>query len=191
MGDERVTLRDGSAVLIRPVEPDDKQLFVDGWEQFGDESRHRRFLGSKASLSEGELAYFTELDHVNHEALGARDADTGQGVGVARYVRLEAQPQVAEAAVAVIDDWQHRGVGGELLRRLTERARENGVERFRARLFAYNDSMLALFGDLGEVAVLDATEGQIEIDVELPFEPGTRLRGALRAAARGLVRLRT
>ena len=190
MTDEQVTLRDGSAVLIRPVQPDDKQLFVAGWQRFGEESRHRRFLGAKATLSEGDLAYFTELDHVDHEALGARDAVTGDGVGVARYVRLESQPEVAEAAVAVVDEWQHRGVGGELLRRLTERARENGVQRFRARLFAYNDAMLALFDDLGELEVRDADSDQLEIDVELPCEAATGLGAALRAAAKGLVRLR-
>jgi GNAT superfamily N-acetyltransferase len=190
MGEEQVRLRDGSAVVIRPVQPDDKELFVAGWQQFGQESRYRRFLSSKRSLSDHELAYFTEVDHVDHEAIGARDAETGEGVGVARYVRLEGQPEVAEAAVAVVDEWQHRGVGGELLRRLTERARENGVERFRARLLALNHGMIALLGELGELDVRHTGDGQVEIDVEFPCEPATGLGAALRAAARGLVRLR-
>jgi GNAT superfamily N-acetyltransferase len=188
--DEKVRLDDGSAVLIRPVQPDHKELFLAGWEQFGDESRYRRFLGGKGSLSQKDLAYFTEVDHVDHEAIGARDAKTGEGVGVARYVRLPDTPEVAEAAVAVIDEWQHRGVGGELLRRLTERARENGVERFQARLFALNRAMIALFEELGELEVQHSGDGQIEIDVELPCEPRSSLGAALRAAARGLVRLR-
>ncbi len=190
MREEKVTLRDGSAVLIRPVEPEDKELFVAGWEQFGEESRYRRFMGAKGSLSAGDLAYFTEIDHVGHEAIGARDAETGEGVGVARYVRLPSQPEVAEAAVAVVDEWQRRGVGGELLRRLTERARENGVARFHASLFATNRAMITLFEDLGELEVSDAGDGRIEIDVELPCEPSSILGTALRAAAQGLVRLR-
>ena len=190
MGEDEVQLRDGSAVLIRPVQPEDKELFLAGWEQFGDESRYRRFLGAKGSLSERDLAYFTEVDHVDHEAIGARDAETGEGVGVARYVRLRDTPEVAEAAVAVVDEWQHRGVGGELLRRLTDRARENGVERFQARLFALNHGMLALFEELGELEVHHSGDGQIEIDVELPCEPRLSLGAALRAAAKGLVRLR-
>jgi GNAT superfamily N-acetyltransferase len=190
MEEEQVKLRDGSAVIIRPVQPDDKELFVAGWEQFGEESRYRRFLGSKRSLSERELAYFTEVDHVDHEAIGARDAVTGEGVGVARYVRLAGTPEVAEAAVAVVDEWQHRGVGGELLRRLTDRARENGVERFVARLFALNHGMIALFEELGELEVRHSGDGQVEIDVEFPCEPRTSLGAALRAAGRGLVRLR-
>ena len=188
--DEEVVLRDGSVVLVRPVRPEDKELLVRGWERFGEESRYRRFMGGKGSLSEHDLAYFTEVDHANHEALGARDAETGEGVGVARYVRLPADPAAAEAAVAVVDDWQHRGLGGELLRRLTERARENGIERFRARLFAFNHSMLALFEDIGEVEVRHAGDGELEIDVELSCERTSGLGAALRAAARGLVGLR-
>jgi len=190
VGQEEVTLRDGSAVLIRPVQPEDKALFVAGWEQFGEESRYRRFMGAKGSLSAGDLEYLTELDHVNHEALGARDAETGEGVGVARYVRLPDHPTVAEAAVAVVDAWQRRGLGGELLGRLTVRARANGVERFHASLFAVNRSMLALFEELGELEVRNVGEGRIEIDVELPCEPDSGLIAALRAAAKGLVRLR-
>jgi GNAT superfamily N-acetyltransferase len=190
MDEEAVTLRDGSTVVVRPVRPEDKELFVAGWQHFGAESRYRRFLSSKHSLTDGDLAYFTELDHVDHEALGARDAETGEGVGVARYVRLDEQPEVAEAAVAVVDAWQHRGLGGELLRRLTERARANGIERFQARLLALNHGMLALFGEVGETDVRHTGDGQIEVDVELPFEPPTGLGAALRAAAAGLVRLR-
>jgi GNAT superfamily N-acetyltransferase len=188
--DEKVKLDDGSTVLVRPVEPDDKDLFLAGWERFGDESRYRRFLGGKGNLSESDLAYFTEVDHVDHEAIGARDAETGEGIGVARYVRLPDTPEVAEAAVAVVDEWQHRGVGGELLRRLTDRARANGVERFVARLFALNHSMIALFGDLGELEVNHSGNGQVEIDVEFSCERRASLGTALRAAAKGLVRLR-
>jgi RimJ/RimL family protein N-acetyltransferase len=187
--EESVSLRDGSRVLIRPVEPADRELFRRGWERFGEESRYRRFMGAKHGLSEGELTYFTEVDHVDHEAIGARDADTGEGVGVARYVRVPGQPATAEAAVSVVDDWQGRGLGGELLRRLTRRARAQGVERFQASLFAFNQSMLALFEAVGEVQVRDKGFGQLEIDVALPCDD-EGLGTALKAAAKGLVRLR-
>jgi RimJ/RimL family protein N-acetyltransferase len=185
-----VTLADGARVLVRPVQPGDKPLFADAWQHFGEESRYRRFLGAKGGLSASDLAYFTEVDHVDHEAIGARDAQSGAGVGVARYVRLRERPAVAEAAVSVVDAWQGRGLGGELLRRLTAHAREHGVERFQASLFAYNHSMLALFEEVGEVEVRERGMGQIEIDVELPCGRERGLADALRAAAKGLVRLR-
>jgi GNAT superfamily N-acetyltransferase len=186
--EEPVTLADGSRVLIRTVAPVDKPLFVQGWERFGDESRHRRFLSPKHELSDRELAYFTELDHDDHEALGAIDADTREGLGVARYVRLRGRPDTAEAAVAVIDAWQGRGLGGILLERLADRAAEHGIEHFSASLFASNRSMLALFSRLGRMRVTRDGSETLEIDVELPASDRTVLRDALRAAACGDVR---
>ena len=85
---------------------------------------------------------------------------------------------------------QRRGVGSELLRRLSDRAPQNGIGLFTARLLALNHSMLALFEKLGELEVNHSGDGQIEIDVELPCEPRLSLGAALRAAANGLVRLR-
>ena len=106
---------------------------------------------------------------------------TGDGVGVARYVRLPSRPEVAEAAVAVVDEWQQRGLGSELLGRLTERACENGIERFHASLFAVNHAMTAMFEELGELKLSNVGEGRIEIDVELPCNAlGPRHRAARR-----------
>jgi hypothetical protein len=84
---ELVGLRDGSSVLVRPVGPDDKPLFVAGFARLGEESRYRRFLAAKKRLSDDDLAFFTEVDHHGHEALGAVDPTTGEGLAVARYLR--------------------------------------------------------------------------------------------------------
>jgi N-acetylglutamate synthase-like GNAT family acetyltransferase len=64
----------------------------------------------------------------------AADAETGEGVGVARYVRDNDDPEQAEFACTVADAWQERGVGSMLAERLAGRARAAGIERFRARL---------------------------------------------------------
>jgi L-amino acid N-acyltransferase YncA len=92
--------------------------------------------------------------------------------------------------VAVVDDWQHRGVGRVLLERLTERARENGIQRFQAELFAFNRSMLALFDDVGDVTARREGGGRLELDVELSTAKRSSLLDALRAAAAGHIRLR-
>jgi GNAT superfamily N-acetyltransferase len=157
---ELIDLPDGSEVLVRPVRPEDKPLFVAGWERFGEE-------------------FFTELDHVDHEAIGAIDPRSGEGLGVARYMRNPGRPDSAEAAVAVIDAWQGRGLGGVLLRRLCRRAAANGVRTFTASLLTGNRSMLALFERLGAVRTRGVEGGVMEIDVELPVdEVGVLLRSA-------------
>jgi len=182
-----VALSDGSEVLIRTVQPADKPLFVAGWKHLSGESVRRRFLQPRPALNVHELAFFTEIDHVDHEAIGALDPATGEGVGVARYVREPERPHVAEAAVTVVDAWQHRGLGGKLLRRLCARATENRIRIFTAALLASNEAMLTLFSRLGTVTVTRRDGPTLEIDVELPVEYDT-LEHTLREAAAGRVR---
>lgn len=75
-----LVLRDGSAVLIRQVQSTDAPLLADGFTRLSDASRQMRFLTRKKELSPAELRYFTNLDHHNHEALGALDHG-GRGAG--------------------------------------------------------------------------------------------------------------
>src|SRR5690242_14082429 len=139
-----VVLRDGSAVLIRQVRGTDAPLLADGFARLGAASRQMRFLGVKKDLSAAELRYFTDVDHHDHEALGALDDAGGRGVGIARYVRDADDPQAAEIAVTIIDDWQGRGLGTELVAQLSERARTEGIRRFTALVAADNPAMAGL-----------------------------------------------
>jgi len=182
---EHVVLADGSDVQIRPVRAEDKPLFVAGWSRLSDDTVYKRFLQPRRALSVDELAFFTEIDHVDHEAIGAIAG--GEGVGVARYVRSAARPHAGEAAVTVIDDWQGRGLGGMLLRRLCARATENRLRVFTANLLATNEAMLTLLERLGKVTVVRRDGPTIEVEVELPVELPT-LEQTLRVAARGDLR---
>jgi len=184
---EQVTLRDGSQVIIRPLTPEDAPLLLAAFARMSAESRYKRFLGPKPRLSPEEVRFLTDVDHRDHEALGALEVGSGEGVGVARYVRLAEQREVAEAAVAVVDDWQGRGVGGALLERLCEAASANGIRRFTATLFASNRAMLHLFEEQGEIRVRREADSTIEVDVELPLESREAIRAALRQAAAGVI----
>jgi GNAT superfamily N-acetyltransferase len=183
---EHLTLRDGSQVLVRPVRPDDKALLKEGFARLGPESRYQRFLSPMARLSEAMVSYLTEVDHHDHEAIAAIDRATGQGIGVARYVRLRERPDTAEAAVTVADDWQGRGLGTLLLTVLADRAREEGIARFTALLLARNHDMLEVLEHLWPVRVADRQAGTLEVEAELPpAGVGEDLRSVLRASAEG------
>jgi RimJ/RimL family protein N-acetyltransferase len=181
---ELVDLPGGRAVRIRPVRPDDKARLLQAFDGLGETSRYRRFLGHKKTLSAAELELFTEVDHHDHEALGAIDPATGDGVGIARYVRLGERAETAEAAVTVVDAWQGRGVGSALLTRLARRAREEGIREFTATLLSDNRAMHALFERLGALRVVRGGPVQ-EIDVCLDLDDDGCMRQTLRAAARG------
>jgi RimJ/RimL family protein N-acetyltransferase len=140
----RTVLRDGSHVLIRPVRSTDAPLLADGFTRLSATSRWMRFLTPKKELSPAELRYFTDLDHHDHEALGALDHGNGRGVGIARYIRHAGDPYAADIAVTIVDDWQGRGLGTELLARLSDRARQEGIHRFTALVAAENVAVARL-----------------------------------------------
>jgi GNAT superfamily N-acetyltransferase len=144
-------------------------------------------MSHKKKLSDRELDFFTDLDHDRHEAIGAIDVATGEGAGVARMHRSEQEPEVAEAAVTVVDDWQGRGIGSLLLDRLTRRARELGIEHFEASLFTTNKAMLRLFERLGCMRSQREGLDVLTIDVALPVgeEEDEALSAALRSVAEG------
>ncbi|MGA8717135.1 MAG: GNAT family N-acetyltransferase, partial [Solirubrobacteraceae bacterium] len=122
-------------MVIRPIEPADRELLRAGFERLSERSRYLRFQTPLTELGDDQLAYLTDVDHHDHEALLAL-ADEDDAVGVARFVRVS--DGVAECAIVVADDWQNRGLGGQLLERLVERAREEGVDRFTALVLAEN-----------------------------------------------------
>jgi RimJ/RimL family protein N-acetyltransferase len=181
---DRAVLPDGGVIHVRPIEPEDKGLLRAGFERLSPESRYRRFLHSVKRLTEADLAYFTEVDHHDHEALVAVDPHGTELVGVARYVRLD-EPDTAEVAIAVLDDWQGRGVGTLLMHELTNRARAAGVRRFAATCLADNATVIDLLRRLGETRVDHPEPGLAQLAIDLPDTPtpDTALRDALRAAA--------
>src|SRR2546429_5571425 len=91
-------LRDGSTVLIRQVRGIDAPLLADGFARLSARSRQMRFLGPKKTLSAAELRYLTDVDHRDHEAIGALSPADGRGVGVARYIRDADDPRAAGMA---------------------------------------------------------------------------------------------
>jgi len=161
-----VALRDGSKVLIRQVQPADAPLLADGFARLSPQSRQMRFLTTKKELSPAELRYFTAVDHHDHEALGALNHADGRGVGIARYVRLAEDPQAAEIAVTIVDGWQGRGLGTELLARLVGRARAEGIHRFTALVSADNQAAAGLLrGARGDVVRRE--HGTVEYEIPL------------------------
>jgi RimJ/RimL family protein N-acetyltransferase len=184
--EHEVILRNEEPVLIRPIRPTDKALLLDGFRRLSPESRYRRFFSPLHDLGASQLRYLTEVDHHTHEALVAIDPKSGACLGVARFIRPSADSEVAELAIAVVDDWHGRGLGTELLHQLAARAGEEGVRRFSAYVLAGNRPMFDLLRGLGDVHVLDREQGVTELLMDLPTEGGGEaLRHTVRGAASG------
>jgi RimJ/RimL family protein N-acetyltransferase len=116
------------------------------------------------------------VDHHRHEALVAYDAGTGEAAGTARFVRLPDDPGAAEVALTIIDEWQGVGVGTELMTRLVDRAREEGVTQFVGHVLAENGPMLLLLARIGHTERRPEGSGTVAVRGRLADAP-------LRAAA--------
>lgn len=141
--EDEVTLADGGRIYVRIVRPSDRPTFEEGWEHLSAESRMFRFLAPRDHLGPSELDYLTDVDGVDHYAIGAvtRDADGHEGpVAVARIVRLPEQPNEADFAVTVVDEYQRRGVGCVMLERLCVAALRRGITTLRADLLPENEA---------------------------------------------------
>jgi len=163
-------LADGTRVTLRLIRPEDGGELRRAFERLSPASRYRRFLAGVSQLSDEMVHYLTEVDGVNHLAVVATtdsyDLKTEVGLGIARFIRLEEDPTVAEAAVTVIDDAQGKGIGKLLLGALAEAARERGIHTFRGEVLASNEPMRRMLGELG--AVVREDDGtSISFDVAL------------------------
>ncbi|RMF83941.1 MAG: GNAT family N-acetyltransferase, partial [Planctomycetota bacterium] len=92
--------------------------------------------------------------------------DVEQVIGWALFTRT-AEDGFAEAAFLVADEWQGRGIGTHLMRRLTEIAEARGVQGFKAIVLATNASMLRVFEKCG-YPVEKVAEGEM-IRLRIPF----------------------
>jgi GNAT superfamily N-acetyltransferase len=178
------------------VRPDDKERLQEELEGLSAESRYRRFMGGKDRLSDEELRYLTELEWSKHQAWIAVDpsCEGEPAVGVARCVRFEDEPNVAEPAVAVIDAFQGRGLGTLLLSVLVESALEAGIDTFRGVVLGSNADMLEIFRQLGAHTSRDQAD-MVVVDLPLPGDlesipdspAGRVLRGVAKELLPGLL----
>ncbi len=179
---KRVSSSDGTLLLIRPLVAGDRSELAREYDDLSSLSRHRRFFSPPNRLSESMLDYLTDLDLHDRLALIAYPLEQAspRGVGIARFVRDRIDVTSAEAAIVVVDDWQGRGVGTQLLIDLIDRARAEGIDTFTADVLWENEPVLTPLRALG-ARIHHREPGVAQVAFDLP-EPGQELVGtAVRA----------
>jgi GNAT superfamily N-acetyltransferase len=163
----------GLTLRLRPIQPSDKDALLRGFDRLSPTSRYRRFLSPINLLPADLVVRFTEIDYVDHFAWVALDAQraTDPGVAVARYIRLPGAPHIADVAVTVVDEYQGRGVGSLLIRKLCLTAYGNGIERFSSLVLWENVPMVRLLTGLG---ARFRPDGDGVLSFELDLGPMTR-----------------
>ena len=160
-------LRDGTAVHLRPIRPDDSPRLQAFHRRLSRDSIFLRFFTYFAELSRERADYFTHLDYAIRMALVAVDRDEQEEriVAVGRYDVVE--PAVGEIALIVEDRYQNHGLGALLLAHLARAGRSRGITRFVADVLPENRRILHLLDDSGFPLKKRRQVDTIRVELEL------------------------
>ncbi len=149
------TMKDGTQVVIRPIRPEDEPLMVSFHSVLSDRTVYLRYfcsLSLATRTAHERLAHICFADPERETVLVASDIDSHTGeqtiLAVGRLNKLLPKNE-AEMAVLVADEYQGRGLGSELLRRLIQVARGQKVDRIVAEMLRDNIIMQTVLKKLG------------------------------------------
>ncbi len=164
---EKVALRDGRTVTLRPIDPSDAERLIELHDQLSFESQYFRFFGPKPKLTAAEATYLANVDFHHRFAIVAATSEE-EIVAVGRFDVNE--PGVAEAAIVVRDDYQHVGLGTAVLQRMREVGRGAGLKSFTAEVLAENSRMLDLLTANG-LETAEAESGIVRVIAPIENQP--------------------
>ena len=163
-------LKDGTKVQVRPIEPSDEPLLHEAVAAMSERTVYFRFFTPLKRMPDALAHRLAVVDYNDRFAIVAtmnRPNGKERIVGVARYDRASGT-DVAETAVAVVDEFQRRGLGSALLAILAKVAREHGIKTFSLIVLPENQQMLGLLRKMGWIHHAKLTGGVYEITFDLP-----------------------
>ncbi len=146
--ESRETLRDGTALLLRPVRPEDEPALQDLALHMKPDDLRLRFFTPMKTLPHALAARLSQIDYDREMALVARLDGDGPALGVARF-SSDPDRTAAEFAVALRSDWKGRGLGFLLMSRIIDIARRRGIGEIIGDVLHENAPMLKLSQSLG------------------------------------------
>jgi acetyltransferase len=152
---DRVILKDGTSLTIRPIRPEDEPAVVRFHSTLSDESVYRRFFTQMKFESRVRHERLTRVCFIDYDRQMGLVAETtkanGQPGEIIGVGRLAKSPLTNEAEVAAIitDSFQRKGVGREVVARLVRFARDEKLDRLTASVLTENPAMKKLLEGQG------------------------------------------
>lgn len=159
--EERVTLRDNSVVMLRPILPEDEPQHAEFIHNVSKEDLYKRFFSDVGEFNHEALANFTQIDYDREMAFVAVDNNDGEGkiIGVSRAL-INPENTDAEFAILIRSDLKGNGLGKILLQKVIDYCRLKGTVQISGMTMPTNRGMLTLAQKLG-------------FEVDIHFEDGT------------------
>jgi acyl-CoA hydrolase/GNAT superfamily N-acetyltransferase len=139
----------GNLITIRPAKPVDERRIQEHFYNQDKDDIYSRFFQARTRFVRDDVERMFQIDYIRNLTLLIVVGEFGFGkvVGVGEYL-LDPAKNVAEIAFSVSRDWQGKGLGKLLMRKLGEAARENGISGLTAYTMPGNQSMIKLFKSL-------------------------------------------
>jgi len=139
----------GESITIRPAKPVDERRIQEHFYNLDKDDIYSRFFQARSRFVRDDLESMFHIDYIKNLTLLAVVGEFGFGkvVAVGEYL-LDPARNIAEVAFSVSKEWQGRGLGKIIIRKLSEAARENGISGLVAYTLPRNEGMIKLFKGL-------------------------------------------
>jgi len=141
-------LADGTALLVRPIHPEDEPLCAEFFQRVTADDLRLRFFAPTLEFGHAFIARMTQLDYGRAMAFVAIEQTKGEVLGVVR-LHANANYDTAEYAILVRSDRKGRGLGWLLMQTVIDYARSEGLKRIEGQVLGHNTTMLAMCRELG------------------------------------------
>jgi acyl-CoA hydrolase/GNAT superfamily N-acetyltransferase len=139
----------GDLITIRPAKPVDERRIQEHFYTQNKDDIYSRFFQARTRFVRDDVESMFQIDYVKNLTLLAVVGEFGFGkvVAVGEYL-LDPAKNIAEIAFSVSKEWQGKGLGKIIMKKLSEAARENGIFGLMAYTLPRNQGMIKLFKSL-------------------------------------------
>ena len=162
----------GICLFVRPIKPEDAELFVQLFNTLSPTSIYYRFFRAMKHLSHKMLARFTQVDYDREISMVAIDCSNGEErmIGVSQ-VFIHPDGKHGEFSILVGDPWHGKGVGANLLEHVLKIAKQRGLLNVWGTVLRENINMLALGKKLGFKITWSSDGKECELNINLKETP--------------------
>ncbi len=166
--ESREKTESGIEILIRPVKPEDADLFCELFNTLSPTSIYYRFFRAIKQLTHAMLARFTQVDYDREVSMVAvRDEGDGEKMYGISQVFIHPDGKHGEFSILVGDPWHGKGIGAKLLEHVLKISKHRGLENVWGTVLKENINMLALGKKLGFSSKWSGNELECELNIDL------------------------
>jgi acetyltransferase len=174
--EKTITLRDGTALLVRPIRPDDEQLYARFFAGVTKNDLRLRFFSPINDFGHAFVARFTQIDYARAMAFIAIEPSSGEMLGVVRLY-VNSTYDTGEYAILLRSDLKGRGLGWILMQTIIDYARSEGLQTIEGQVLSENTTMVSMCRELGFSVKADPDDFSICI-VRLSLAGGAAMPSA-------------